>query len=258
MAGQELPRPTSPQEKALIALPAPGRSVRQQRLHRSRRHVCRARGGRRRDVRRPVGGSPARSPAVLGDQVGPARGRRTPARPCTARVSAGQRCTRTSSGQPLAARCCGPRTSCRFRSRLTSTFQSSAGAACSSASASSRSARSHAELVSSLAAAVSTAPRARYRSAMSSASSCGTKTPRAGWASSRPSWIRRWKASRTGPRLTPSWRAISTSRSAWPAASLPLTIPERSCAAIRSGVESRRSGSSTSPMLPTVPTTPAI
>jgi hypothetical protein len=90
---------------------------------------------------------------------------------------------------------------------------------------------------------------------MSAASSCGTKTPRAGWASSSPSWIRRWNASRTGPRLTPSCLATSTSRSACPAASLPVTIPERSCAAIRSGVESRRSGSSTSPMLPTILTT---
>jgi hypothetical protein len=61
--------------------------------------------------------------------------------------------------------------------------------------------------------------------------------------------MRRWNASLTGPRLTPSWRAISTSRRAWPGGSLPVTIPDRSWVAIRSGVESRRSGSSTSPML---------
>ena len=142
-------------------------------------------------------------------------------------------------------------TSCSRRSRRASSFQSSAGAARRSASAADRSANASGvpELASSWAAAISTAPRARYRSAISPATSCGTKTPRAGCASSRPSWISRWKASRTGPRLTPSWRAISTSRRAWPGASRPVTIPERSCSAIRSGVESRRSGSSTSPML---------
>src|SRR6266540_7419017 len=64
-------------------------------------------------------------------------------------------------------------------------------------------------------------------SSTSSALMTGTKTPRCGSLSSRPSWISRCNASRTGPRLTPNVSASSTSLSWEPGGRTPSMTLDR-------------------------------